>query len=62
MPQMGISAGVVQYPHIQQQQHIAHVQPQIVQPIKPEIQPYYEGGNFFICCELINKKFFFQLK
>lgn len=39
MPQMGMPAGAV-YP--QQQHNIAHVQPQLAMPLKPEIQPYYE--------------------
>ncbi|CAK5086529.1 unnamed protein product [Meloidogyne enterolobii] len=41
MPQMGMPAGSIQYPN-QQQHNIAHVQPQLIMPIKPEIQQYYE--------------------
>jgi len=42
MPQMGMPVGSIQYPN-QQQHNIAHVQPQLIMPIKPEIQQYYEG-------------------
>ena len=47
MPQMGMPVGSIQYPN-QQQHNIAHVQPQLIMPIKPEIQQYYEGFFDFL--------------